>query len=42
MSNYVAAAYGLTLLFLGGYALSVIWRRRTVERDLAELDDEVA
>lgn len=33
--NYVAAAYGLSVVIVGGYVLSVILRRREVERTLA-------
>lgn len=40
MSDYVIGAYTLTILLLGGYALSVLLRQRATERDLATLDDE--
>ena len=31
---FVWAAYGLTFLILGGYGLSIIARRRSVERQM--------
>ena len=38
MSNwsYVVAAYGLTYLVLAGYALSLVRRRRRIERPWSE------
>jgi heme exporter protein CcmD len=40
MNAYVAAAYLVTVLLLGGFALSVVLRRRAVERALSDWQDE--
>jgi heme exporter protein CcmD len=40
MTGFVAAAYAITVLLLGGYAWSLVARRRGVERELAEWRDE--
>lgn len=40
--SYVIAAWALTVLLLGGYAFSVYQRRRTIEREIAGLEAELA
>ena len=36
---YVAVAWGVTALLLGGLSLSTLWRGRAARRELAELED---
>lgn len=39
---YVLAAYGITIAVIGGYIVSVFFRRRAAERALAALEEPEA
>ncbi len=39
MTAFVVAAYVVTIVVIGGYAVTVFWRGRQVDAELAALDE---